>query len=341
MPRLVLHAGFQKTGSSTVQSFIRRNFAELFRSDVLHLGEDLDVARKAHFNGFPLWSISRATEFDESAKQLRKSMENSIQILKEGQIGLLSSEMLSSPKSIPLFKGVDEIIDTEIVFYMRPQFSWIPSAWKQWGMKRGVTLEQFVKASIDNNRPDYRGVLDQWASSLPKANICLKIMDKELLYQGDLAKDFANFLGLDVSKFEFVKDRTNPSPDYSLLEVLSRHAGKFYSGPHDNAINERILSKVDVKYRNSNTNMLSLPRMTEIESFFKVDNNYILRKYISGIDPEYAYERYFVPQVDGDSFMEFSPRDKLGRVIQVLADTIGEDKCFSYIADILEKEFGE
>jgi hypothetical protein len=42
-----------------------------------------------------------------------------------------------------LFAGLDNQFEVWVIFYLRPQLQWIPSAWKQWGLKKGVPLSDF------------------------------------------------------------------------------------------------------------------------------------------------------------------------------------------------------
>ena len=64
-------------------------------------------------------------------------------------VGILSAENLANPQMAPLFAGLDNEFEVDVIFYLRPQFQWIPSAWKQWELKRGMSLNDFVAHCIN------------------------------------------------------------------------------------------------------------------------------------------------------------------------------------------------
>ena len=65
----------------------------------------------------------------------------------------------------------DSKCDVSVIFYLRPQLQWIPSAWKQWGLKTGASRSDFVAQCLDSRTPAFKRDIETWKSTLPAANI--------------------------------------------------------------------------------------------------------------------------------------------------------------------------
>jgi hypothetical protein len=85
---------------------------------------------------------------------------------KADHLAILSAENLANPGMAELFAGLDQQFELCLVFYLRPQLQWIPSAWKQWGLKQGVSLGDFVSKCIETHRPGFRLGIETWERTL-------------------------------------------------------------------------------------------------------------------------------------------------------------------------------
>jgi len=90
----------------------------------------------------------------------------------------------------PLFAGLDNEFEVDVIFYLRPQFQWIPSAWKQWELKRGMSLNDFVAHCINTGRPRFKLGIETWRPALPSAALHVRLLIPELLTGRDPAGDF-------------------------------------------------------------------------------------------------------------------------------------------------------
>jgi len=80
-----------------------------------------------------------------------------------------------------LFAGIDGECAVSVTFYLRPQLQWIPSAWKQWGLKTGASLSDFIPQCIGMRTPAFTRDIENWKSMLPRANIDVRFLIPELL----------------------------------------------------------------------------------------------------------------------------------------------------------------
>jgi len=123
-----------------------------------------------------------------------------------------------------LFAGIDGECAVSVTFYLRPQLQWIPSAWKQWGLKTGASFSDFIAQCIGTRRPAFKRDIENWKSMLPRANIDVRFLIPELLAGGNQAQDIFNLLGLSEKEHHFEAEARNPSLDMSVLHVLSKNS---------------------------------------------------------------------------------------------------------------------
>ena len=190
--RFVIHAGFAKCGSASIRTALFQNFRTLQQDSVFVFDKDLRLARTAaDLIGTPIWSLEQARKQSEN---LTRRIAGEIAPLlkrKRDHLVILSAENLVNPGMADLFAGLDTQYDVSVIFYLRPQLQWIPSAWKQWGLKTGASLSDFVAQYIDTRIPAFRRDIESWKSTLPTANIHVRFLIPELLAGEILPKIFS------------------------------------------------------------------------------------------------------------------------------------------------------
>src|SRR5205814_8181592 len=92
------------------------------------------------------------------------------------QLVIPSDEKLTNPGMADLLAGLDSQCDVSVIFYLRPQLQWIPSAWKQWGLKTGASLSDFVAQMSGQPYTSLQRDIETWKSTLPAANIHLRFL---------------------------------------------------------------------------------------------------------------------------------------------------------------------
>ena len=149
-----------------------------------------------------IWSVERARKKSANLMQRLGGEIAAISKRKEDHLAILSAENLANPGMAELFSGFDSQFEISVIFYVRPQFQWIPSAWKQWGLKTGVALGDFVSQCIEDRTPSFRAGIESWKSALPAATLHVRFLIPELLTGGNPAQDFFNLLGLSKGDYE-------------------------------------------------------------------------------------------------------------------------------------------
>jgi hypothetical protein len=321
-PRIILHAGFAKCGSASIRSALLQNFRKLQKHNVLVFDKDLRIARTAaDLIGSPIWALEEARKKSQNLTQRLSDEIAAAAKRKTDYLAILSAENLANPGMAQLFAGLDSELEVCVIFYLRPQLQWIPSAWKQWGLKKGVPLSEFVSQCIEAHRPSFRLGIDTWKSALPKARIHVRFLIPELLMGGNPAQDFFHLLGLSEDNYDLENEPRNPSLDVSILHVLSKNPHLF-SGVHDNSLTLALTRALSKKFRSKNIQMLSSEQEARIEECFREENLWLLKTYCSGIDVDQIYQAHFMPRETETRYSSMADIDLIYRCLGIILESI-------------------
>ena len=235
--RLVIHTGFKKCGSSAIQHALAEKQSELIEQSIFLFGKDLLLNLTPPPADVPFWTAANSFVDPAARSGVPARLRQELSRLCErdpNATAVLSAEVLGAPGPAPLFKGIDEIADTIVVFYVRPQFEWIPSAWKQWELKSGVPLDAYVNDCLAQNMPHFLPSIQAWVTALPRA----RIVGADSPAGGRGAwQSGAGFLQFFSASLEAdgkaMTGRINPSFDYALLNILNKNPWLF-RGRQDN-----------------------------------------------------------------------------------------------------------
>jgi hypothetical protein len=321
--RLLIHAGFAKCGSASIRTALFQNFRNLQKDNVFVFDKDLRIARTAaDLIGTPIWSVEQARK--QSENLTRKLSEEIAPLLKRkgDHLAILSAENLGNPGMADLFAGLDSQCDVSVVFYLRPQLQWIPSAWKQWGLKTGASLSDFVAQCIDTRTPAFRRDIESWKSTLPAANIHVRFLIPDLLAGGNPAQDLFNLLGLSEKQYALESEARNPSLDVSVLHALSKNPHLF-SDVHDNRLMLALTRALPKEFRSTNIEMLSAEQETRIEECFRDENQWLLKTYCSNADMDRIYRTYFMPRKADTRYSDMTESELIYRCLGIILESIG------------------
>lgn len=173
-PRLVLHIGMHKTGTTSLQWFF-----VLYRPWLRLLGIDYPKAFDANGRRLPkhndlFHAISHEKDFHRPHPFFGPSaarVEALAEQLKPGRVTLLSAEGFSgeSPAFAAAFAPLRERAEVRVICFLRRQDDWVESFYKQMVMSREVrecrTFDEFLKAESTRAHLDYRQLLGWWADA--------------------------------------------------------------------------------------------------------------------------------------------------------------------------------
>jgi hypothetical protein len=299
-----------------------QNFRKLQKHNIFVFDKDLKIARTAaDLVGTPIWVLEEARKKSENLAQRLGDEIATAARRKADYLAILSAENLANPGMADLFTGIDNQFEVWVVFYLRPQLQWIPSGWKQWGLKKGVSLSDFVSQCVEARRPSFTAGIDTWKRTLPAAKIHVRFLIPELLDGGNPAQDFFHLLGLSNDKYDLEIEPRNPSLDVSILHVLSKNPHLF-SGVHDNSLTLALTRALSKKFRSRNIQMLSPEQEVRIEECFRDENLRLLKTYCSGIDVDRIYQTYFMPREAEIRYSSMADIDLIYRCLGIILESI-------------------
>lgn len=339
MRRLIIHAGFPKTGSSSIQNAVGRYLPVLNERGFYMFGKDMRIGRDGVHPRLPLWFLEDAAKNYPNDRTLTERVRCGFAEVGDDATLLLTAENLEQVNMPRLFVGADQEAGVTVVFYMRPQTDWIPSAWKQWAMKKGVPLDAFVKHCLSNNRPQNLASLETWDKMLPSARITVRPFFRDVMVGGNPAADFFTLIGFESFDEESLSEPVNPSMDYSLLHVMMRNAKDLFEGIHDNKLERRLSGMLPEYARATNAPMLSNEVAAQVEEHFRDENLHILRTYGGIEDAEAFYRAHYLPSpTNGTSYMDADEAETLARGFRILMEAIGTERAANVLGSMIKDE---
>ena len=318
--RLIIHAGFGKCGSSSIQRALFQNIARLRKERVYMFNKNLEMAQDQGPHGVAHRFLSAAEEKGEPVAAKVATGVESMAANGEG-IAVFSAESLVMPGMSRLFVGLDQQCEVSLVYYVRPQWQWIPSAWQQWFLKQGTTLDQFVDECLKLPRPAFRDRIQEWQKALPSAKVHVRFLISELLQGTSPARDFLHLLGVSADGYEIEDEPRNTSLDYAIVHVLSKNP-QLFSDIHDNRLRRGLRVKLAKRFQSANIRMLSSEQESRIEEFFRDENLWLLKNYGGDIDVDEIYRRYFIPPEAETRYSDLSEFDLVYRSLGILLEAI-------------------
>ncbi|MDJ0766391.1 MAG: glycosyltransferase [Myxococcota bacterium] len=199
-PRIVIHVGATKTGSTYIQHFLDKNRPSLLRRGVWYpeVGLFWQQDRPHKQAGHSLFT----PEANQGKKKLRNYIEAGLRLAK-GQIHtiILSSEAYflnrNSLKIADHFSGYP----IEMIAYFRRQDDWANSQYAEFvaGGAMGRVhkpISDWLKEDQTRERLDYFSYLEVWANKIGRENIHARKYDRAAFVGGDIIVDFLTEIGL-------------------------------------------------------------------------------------------------------------------------------------------------
>ncbi len=296
--KIYLHIGTEKTGTTSIQSFLAGNRDELLKHKIMYskvLGDPNNIRLSIALQDTDKIDDSRIhskVTTEENILDFRKDLGNKLkeEIQKENpEILIISSEHLSSRMNrqaeidrLKLFLN-EFSDDITVIVYLRRQDKFFESLYST-AIKKGHVMD-FTFPVVGQERQDfhYNKMLTLWENTFGLENIRVNIFDKSKLFQEDVVSDFVHTLKLPI-KYEKEKEKKeNLSFGRKKLSFL-KEFNSFVPEIIKHRVNpvrgniEKLLEKIDIN---------DLPvKMSDIEKSkfserFEAENKEICKRYFN------------------------------------------------------------
>lgn len=260
MGTILLHAGLPKTGSSSIQNWLKRNQVKLQDAGWALLAEDRrDTAPTAaaqrrvrlcvHKSGILSGSnfitryFLRTTTDNQRERIVGQFVEKLERLVQTHGKVILSTEGLGLPilrLDERWLKGLETLTDhheVRLAVYVRPQDSAIEAAWRQWGFRSHLSEQPSSYIARRARLLHYWNTVEGIERIAPKLCLSPRPFRGDLLDGGSVVKDFvARFIGTDVPFLDEDSEIwANRGLPLDIINLLSHaEAGRFWKGSNDN-----------------------------------------------------------------------------------------------------------
>lgn len=237
MSQLILHIGTHKTGTTSLQAFLRANRQAFAQQDIGIPYEDMayrviDKDRNGHFLlRSVLDTLNPKRAYPEDERFIAKGVSAFQESAEKHSRVLLSDEALWYQGAVvkgfwPELKrqleklGVDQV---KVVVYLRRQDQFIASLWNQFvkgATREGRTLEVYAGKKRSRLAMDYDRSIHQLETEFGSENIVVRRFDRNAFVNGDLYHDFCDAIGCPYTdEFVVPEVEANESLDSRFVEI--------------------------------------------------------------------------------------------------------------------------
>lgn len=309
--RAILHIGTEKTGTTSIQSFLTRNRTELGqfgyaylqstglpsnrklatycfnsdRHDDHHVSLDIvDPVKREQ------WRSRFVQEFDTEIKSLNPEVHSVFISNEQLHSRLFALEEINRVKEL-LSDYFDAV---EVYVYLRRQDKMACSLYST-ALKCGHSMEHILPQVPDTDHYyNYEVLLDKWAEVFGKKNITVRIFDRKELVSGDLLSDFlaaSNASEIDLQKLELpgMENESLLPAAQEYLRLCNQVAGPA-SPKVNNNVRYLLIASLEELY-GGKPKLPTRQQATEFYQKFQASNN---RVAVSWLNRETLFDDNFI-----------------------------------------------
>jgi hypothetical protein len=228
MKKIIIHIGRHKSGTSSIQRFLKNNHIALKDVGIFYPISNIGTKLAHHEFAKYFENIRhRGKSLTESIEGLRLEISQFKSFLSDKHINIISSEAFQNCNPELLALAFSDY-DVEICFYIRNELEYLATAYAQ---KVHATDYPFsIDVFSDAFNVNYQKFVSKWEASFKVVNF--GVFDRSQLINEDVVEDFIiNFLMIDnaatVSSFDISSLDQNPSLSCCLIEAKLKLNNKY------------------------------------------------------------------------------------------------------------------
>lgn len=273
--KLIMHIGGHKSGSTTIQSGLKKNHKNLVEQRILYPTTALTIC--AHHNipfsvkrqkiGFITKNGPESLEYytNEMIKEAKVAEVETVVISSEEFITFSDSDIKSITSFLEIFDNV------KVIAYLRNQIDLIESAYKfnvLWdATKETIPFKEYLSNNLHSKYHEYEKRLEPWMSAHANTDVVVKNFHDEI--EKGLLENFIKEIGIG-SVSNFLKDDEVVNPSLSRVGTLILRANNRESKYQRDALIKKIKALESSKFSNIKERLYTVEQLKEtVERFFK------------------------------------------------------------------------
>jgi hypothetical protein len=277
-PRLIIHIGANKTGSSAIQSFLRLNW-KLLRSRGYFV-PDQNLGNSENITGDHGLHLQHLFDHSDYA-----SLKAKIKLLmnSESNVVLISAENLSNGQNFQLFNQIVHGIECKVILYIRRQDDIITSSWQQWNSKIETDFHAWLILALQR-LGHWQRCIAGWETVVGAGNVISRIFQRSDLVSGDVVDDFISLLALGDPLPNFLRPESPVNPSYSdVITSIVSGCNFIFANEHDNKFYEMVRKLTgDTFVAKNKISLLSRAQRETVIEYYRPENEAVCRKYFPG-----------------------------------------------------------
>lgn len=339
MPKLILHVGTHKTGTTAIQSFLEANTEALEEHDMrfplfrVRWPEPVLPNRNGYFLNRAALHRTDATERYPDAQQVATCTQALRRQLEEDERAvILSDERLwfsaaTRPGFWDVVRKLAEGIgfdDFEVIVYLRRQDELAESLWNQFvkATDKTETIGEYLARPQVQALCDYHRNVKALERAFGKRALRIGVFDRSKLPEGNVVHDFLHRLGLPArGDYSWPpRERTNERLSNNVVEVkrIINHSPAFSGMP--NFFGPSLSAATEADTWSPKTTVIDDETRAAFIKPFEAGNRELARAYTGG-------KRLFAPvQPSARDLWQFDAESLLRDTVLVLSDTIARQQ---------------
>jgi hypothetical protein len=275
--RFLFHIGAAKTGSSAIQTFLRRNAPALAESGFIVPDRFLGLG--GNITGEHVWAIQERINARDK-EGLAARLAEAAELAGDGKTLLMSAENLSNLGNHRYLIEAMRGRDARVIVYIRRQDELLTSAWQQWHSKIESDFTAWLLKGVRSYGLWDRLIAD-WEDVVGARNVDVRIFEREAMVDNDLLKDYVTAIGLAERKSAFEYDFGVVNPSFSdIITPLVAGNKRVFEDSNDNRF-FNFVAKIDPEMfaKGKKVSLISRATRESICAYYQEINNTICKKY--------------------------------------------------------------
>ena len=294
-PRLILHIGASKAGSSAIQGFLKDNSQTLAKAGVIVPSDKLDLT--SEITGEQIWFLEQAISKDIKegtdivTRRMLRLLEESTQEDKPLTIIVSAENMSNSQGHQWLFAKLRDKFEIKVLIYIRRQDDFLMSSWQQWYLKTSPDFWAWLVENV-GTKGNWFDNLEVWRDIYGVENMDVRIFERSKLIGQDLITDFCQ--AIDVKTEGLLLDVGTRNPSHSVaVQEIAHAANNLFTDIHDNEFYQMVTELTGASFhkKNGQTFLNKRQRVAIMGKYFTSNQN-VIKTYFPDMNPN---EPLFAP----------------------------------------------